>query len=184
MKYLGHLPADGGTVRGTGGGKRTGALWRRGSPVLARVHLAPRARLVFLFAGFRGPVRPSLRLSTPSSTSRHLTITGGPACHRTGCGFSGVDTVRRSRTTEPCLPDCRMPALGQADPFRRRLKWSRRPQARAPRRFQRALRRHGRAHQQHRCREHQRSETVRSRGWNGTKKVAGRNVWRPPKEHV
>ena len=41
------LSADGSTtVRGTGGGKRTGALWRRRSPVLASVHRAPRASLL------------------------------------------------------------------------------------------------------------------------------------------
>ena len=51
--------ADGSTtVRGTGGGKRTGALWRRRSPVLASVHRAPRASLASRFAGLRGPVRP------------------------------------------------------------------------------------------------------------------------------
>ena len=53
------LSADGSTtVRGTGGGKRTGALWRRRSPVLASVHRAPRASLVSLFSVLRGPVRP------------------------------------------------------------------------------------------------------------------------------
>ena len=50
--------ADGSTtVRGTGGGKRTGALWRRRSPVLASVHRAPRASLVSRFWS-SGPVRP------------------------------------------------------------------------------------------------------------------------------